>query len=291
MILPGGENQDGTGVQFETGTDGSHGDGLNGICWTGSQVAQFVEDADVWDGNLCQETGLVHHGDGLLGVVPLGGLTGQHDTVGSVENGVGDIGDFGTGRTRVVGHGLQHLGGTDDGLALDVALGDHHLLGDEDFRSRDLDSQVTASDHDGIGLFENLVEVVDTLLVFDLGDDLDLLALFAEDVADVLDVAPSSDKRGEHHVYIVLDTKLQIVDILLRERGEVDVGSGKVDALLGGDGSVVETFDAESLVVDDLEDLEGHDTIIDEDEFSNSDHLGDVLVIQITGRMLATVYT
>lgn len=34
-------------------------------------------------------------------VFALGSLTGQHDTVGSVENGVGDVGNLGTGGSRV----------------------------------------------------------------------------------------------------------------------------------------------------------------------------------------------
>ena len=38
----------------------------------------------------------------LEGVFTLGGLSGQHDTVGTVEDGVGDIGDLGSGRSGVV---------------------------------------------------------------------------------------------------------------------------------------------------------------------------------------------
>lgn len=38
----------------------------------------------------------------LDGVLALGGLAREHDTVGTVENGVGDIRDLGTGRSGVV---------------------------------------------------------------------------------------------------------------------------------------------------------------------------------------------
>ena len=38
-ILPGGQDQDGTGVQFQTGADGSHGDGFDRICGSGSEIA------------------------------------------------------------------------------------------------------------------------------------------------------------------------------------------------------------------------------------------------------------
>ena len=38
----------------------------------------------------------------LEGVFTLSGLSGQHDTVGTIEDGVGDIGDLGSGRSGVV---------------------------------------------------------------------------------------------------------------------------------------------------------------------------------------------
>jgi hypothetical protein len=38
----------------------------------------------------------------LEGVFTLGGLSGQHDTVGTVKDGVGDIGNLGSGRSGVV---------------------------------------------------------------------------------------------------------------------------------------------------------------------------------------------
>ncbi len=41
------------------------------------------------------------------------------------------------------------------GLPANVALGDHHLLGDEDLGRGDLDTQVTTGDHDTVGLAEN----------------------------------------------------------------------------------------------------------------------------------------
>lgn len=39
---------------------------------------------------------------GLDGVFTLGGLSGKHDTIGTVEDGVGDIRDLGSSRSGVV---------------------------------------------------------------------------------------------------------------------------------------------------------------------------------------------
>lgn len=112
--IPGGQNDNGAGVQLQAGTDGSHGNRLGGRGRAGAQVAQLVEDAEVGDGNLSQQAGLAHHLDSLARVATLGGLTRQHDTVGTVQDGVGNIGNLGTGRARVGGHALQHLSGADD---------------------------------------------------------------------------------------------------------------------------------------------------------------------------------
>jgi len=174
-----GQHHDGTGVQLQTGTDGGHGHGFAGLCGAGSQVAQLVEDLEVGDGDFGEQAGLMHHLDCLAGVVTLGGLTGQHDTVGTVEHGIGHVRHLGTGGAGVVCHGLQHLSGTNDWLALDIALGDHHLLSHEDLGGGNLDTEITTGDHDTVGSLEDLVKVVDTLLVLDLGNDLDLTALLA----------------------------------------------------------------------------------------------------------------
>lgn len=207
------------------------------------------------DGDLGQQAGLVHHLDGLTRVVTLGGLTRQHDTVGTVQDGVGNVGNLSTGRARVVRHGLEHLSGTDDGLALDVALGNHHLLGDEYLGGGDLDTKVTTGNHDTVGGLQDLVKVVDTLLVLNLGNDLNLLTLLAEDITDALDVAAAADEGGEDHVNIVLDTEPQVADILLGQSGEVYVGTGQVDTLAGGDVAVVQALDTQGLVIHHLEDL------------------------------------
>ena len=41
------------------------------------------------------------------------------------------------------------------------------------------------ADHDAVGGGEDLVELVEALLVLDLGDDLDVLALGAEDLVGI----------------------------------------------------------------------------------------------------------
>lgn len=50
------------------------------------------------------------------------------------------------------------LGGACDGLASSVAATDHHLLGEEDLFSGDLNTQVAAGNHDAIAGLHDLIE-------------------------------------------------------------------------------------------------------------------------------------
>ena len=256
---------------------------------TRSKVTQLVKDVEVRDGDLSKQTGLAHHTNSLARVGTLGGFTRQHDTVRTIEHGVGNIRHLSTGGTRVVCHGLQHLSGANDGLALDVTLGDHHLLSDEDLGGGDLDTQVTTGDHNTVGLVQDLVKVVDTLLVLNLGNDLDLLTLLAKDIADVTDVTTTTDERSKDHVDLVLNTKLQVADVLLGQSRKVDIGARQVDTLAGRDSTVVQTLATQGLLVYDFEDLEGKNTVIDIDQLAGGDHLGDVFIVKVPaeGSLLA----
>lgn len=238
-FIPGGQDYDGTGVEFKTGADGGHGNGFGSVARARAKVAQLIEYIEVRDGNLGLQASLVHHTNGLARVGALGGLTGQHDTIRSIEYGIGHVGHLGASRARVICHGLEHLGGTDDRLALDVTLGDHHLLGDEDLGSRNLDTEVTTGDHDTVRLLEDLIKVVDTLLVLNLGNDLDLFALFTQNFADMANVASAANERCEDHLDLVLSTEFEIANVLLRKGREVNVSARQVNALPGRDFAVI----------------------------------------------------
>ena len=69
-----------------------------------------------------------------------------------------------------------------------VAALDHALLREEDLLEVDLHAEVTARDHDAVGLADDVVVVVEALHVLNLGDDGDVLGGAAEHLADVLDV-------------------------------------------------------------------------------------------------------
>lgn len=102
VCLPGRQDDDGTSVLFKGSGNTGQRQRFRGLGRSRSELPQLIELGRVADGGFREECSLGHHADGLEGVVALGGFTGQHDTVGTVKNGVGDVGDFSSGRSRVI---------------------------------------------------------------------------------------------------------------------------------------------------------------------------------------------
>ena len=116
-----------------------------------------------------------HHADGFDGVIAGSGFGGEHDGVGAVEDGIGDVGSFGAGGARILGHGLQHLRGGDDGPAKVAGARDDVFLNDRNFFRIHFDAEVAAGDHHGIGHTQNLLQIFDGFRLFEFGDDVDFL--------------------------------------------------------------------------------------------------------------------
>lgn len=172
-------------------------------------------------------------------------------------------------------HGLQHLSGNNNGLSDNVALGNHHLLSKEDLAGRYFNTEVTAGDHDTISLLEDLVKVGNPLLVFNLDNDLDIGTIRTQDSTDLADVLALANEGSENHVNAVLDTKLKILLVLVRQSWEIDISLGKVDTLAGGDIASVESANVDICAIHG-EDEKGEDSIIDVDELARGSDLGKV---------------
>jgi hypothetical protein len=90
-----------------------------------------------------------------------------------------------------------------------------------------------------------------------------------------------SNETGEDHVNVVLDTESEVVLVLFAEGWEIDVCFGKVNALARGDLAGIQGTAFDVLDIDNFEDCEGEDAIIDVDDTTWGDHLGDVLVVNV----------
>jgi hypothetical protein len=74
---------------------------------------------------------------------------------------------------------------------------------------------------------------------------------------------------------------MKIILVFLREGGEVDISIGEVHTLLGGNLAVVAAPNTDGLLIDDLQDIKGKDTIINVNDTARLNDLCDVLVVDI----------
>lgn len=120
-VAAGGKDNNGAGLLLSSSGNSGDGEGLGGVGGGGSGSAELVEEWWVADSRLREHGGLSHHENyrtdqpqhrdkrsstltSVDGVRSLGGLTGKHDAVGTVEDSVGDIANLSTGRAGVVLH-------------------------------------------------------------------------------------------------------------------------------------------------------------------------------------------
>ena len=218
-----------------------------------------------------------HGGHGLQrlqGVLPGGGLPGEHDGAGAVIDGVGHVVHLRPGGTGMGAHALQHLGGGDDHLAGGVALADHHLLQDGDLLHIHLDPQVAPGHHDPPGDRQDLVQVLDPFGVLDLGDDLDVApAVLPQKVLDGKDVLGAADKGRGHKIEPLPDAEEQVGLVSLAEVRDGQGDPGDVDALVVGNLPAVFDGAVDIGILDALH-HQFHQAVVDEDTAAGGDIAG-----------------
>ena len=122
----------------------------------------------------------VHHLHGFQRIRARRGFGGEHQRVAAVEDGVGHVGSFGARGTRILRHGFEHLRRGDHREARFAGPGDDLFLHHGHFFRAHLHAQIAASHHHAVGHVENLVQIVNGLGLFQLGDDGHVLLLRAK---------------------------------------------------------------------------------------------------------------
>ena len=267
---------------------GDDGRSVDVLCGQAGSVCGSVADADL-AGGIGQAVvavvdlvlgALCNGGHGLEGlnrVCARSGLAGEHDSGSAVVDGVCHVGDLGAGGAGVDHHAVQHLGGSDDGLAEGEGAVDDALLDAGQLGEVDLDAQVTAGDHDGVGSGQDAVDVIDALAVLDLGDDADVGVVLVQQVADVVDVLCGAHEGSSDEVEALLDTEDDVIAVALAQVGHGQVDAGNIDALLGLDLAAVEHF-ADDVGVRDALDGQLDEAVVQHDGAALVDILGQVLV-------------
>ena len=212
------------------------GSGAGGVGRGGGDVHAVAAPQSQQSGIVC--VGFGFPGDGVHGLhrlhrVPARRrLAGEHDGAGAVVDGVGHVGDLGTGGPGVLDHGVQHLGGSNHRLPGGHALGDHILLDGGDLREVDLHAHVAPCHHNAVRRRQDLRQVVDALLILDLGDDADAGLAALQQLAELPHVGGGADKAGGDEVKALLHAEEDILTILLAHIGHGQGHAGDVDPLV-----------------------------------------------------------
>merc|ERR1711892_926084 len=152
------------------------------------------------------------------------------------------------------------------------------FLSKEDLLSWDLDAHIATGDHDTIRGNDNLVNLAHTLVILNLGNDLDVGTIITKRIANSHHISGLANERGKDHVDALLDTELQIALVVLGDGREIDLDAGQVDALLRAQLAAVLDL-ADDLLRVGLKHLQRNETIVDEDQIVFRNDLGQVLVV------------
>src|SRR5690606_8154046 len=218
-----------------------------------------------------------HREDRLDGVLADAGLAGEHDGVGALEDGVGDVGGLGAGGARRGDHRFEHLGGDDDGPGLLAAQFDGALLDHRHLFEGQFDAEVAAGDHDAVEGGDDLGEAFHRLRLLDLADEGDADALLFHDLVADVGVGGGADEGQGDEVDAEAQGPAEVLLVLLGEGGDADGDAGEVEALVVGDHAADGDDGLDAGAVDGGH-LEGDAAVVDEDGVAGADVAGEALV-------------
>src|SRR5699024_11429788 len=111
-----------------------------------------------------------------------------------------------------------------------ISPADDFLLNMGNLPGRNLHSQVASGHHDPVGLLDDPVDIVYAFLTLYLGDDINMIpAVCLKQLTDFFDSLCVSHKRSRDKIHALLDSKQNILHILLRDIGKADAGIRYVD--------------------------------------------------------------
>mmetsp|Transcript_15323 Transcript_15323/g.42854 ORF Transcript_15323/g.42854 Transcript_15323/m.42854 type:complete len:401 (-) Transcript_15323:658-1860(-) len=279
-VPAGGEDNDQRGALVDGTTNGGSADGLAGAgALSEHRCRRQVEQLVVVDEVVCLPARLAHGGDCLDGVLPLGSLPAQHQTVCAIQHGVRDIRHLGARWAGVDDHALQHLSGTHHRLPSSIARSNDFLLGCHHLVCWDLNPEVAASHHDAVTGFQDLKKVVAAFLVLNLADDLDpRITGHLKEAFHSMDMLCLADKAGKDEVRPNLGCQLDVLDVLLAHGRKVQNSPWQVHTLPFTDGPVVvrNALEAAFCLGGDLKPQQ---PIVDVYHGPHTHHLGNVGVV------------
>ena len=162
---------------------------------------------------------VVHGDERVERVLAHGALRVEQEPVSSIDHRSMDIRDFSSQRERVENHGVEELRGEDHGLRLVVAELDDVLLDPANLLNWQDGAQLTSGNQNCIAVIENLVDVVDGVLVLQLGHEA-YVRIDAE-LAQLVSFLLHHFLQLDELVVTIVDRVDHIVDIILQDEANI----------------------------------------------------------------------
>jgi hypothetical protein len=222
----------------------------------------------------------------LHGVVAGRRFGRQHDRIGAVEDGVGDVRNFGAGGRRRVDHRFHHLRCRDRQLVRSRARRIMRFCKRRHRRVTDFDREVAARDHQAVGGVENLFERGDGFDPLDLGDGQRMTAAGDHQLARHVHVGRALGEGDGKIVGADLRRRLDVVHVLGRQRWRREAAALAVDALVVRKRAAVQD-DGVDFLVDDLANFEYDASVVEQQNVAGADVLGQLLVVETDALLIA----
>ncbi len=114
---------------------------------------------------------------------------------------------------------------------------------------------VAASDHYAVGNGQNLIQIVDGLRLFQLGDDRRVAARSGDDLFNRPDIGGRANKGDGNHVHAYCEPEGEVFLVLGGERWHAEHRAGQIDALMLAEQSAIHHL-AQHIIPLDLQHLE-----------------------------------
>ena len=198
-------------------------------------------------------------------------FTGKHDRTCSLIDGIGNVCSLCTCRTWILDHGIQHLSCCDDLFAGTVYFGNNIFLNNRNIFKRDLNTHITTGNHDTVCGFDDTVDVVNTLLILDLCDDLNVVAaIFFEDIADLFDIGCCSGEGSSDEIISFFDAEKDIVMVFRADKWHIYLYARKVYTFFVAEDTTIYNG-TDNVMTFDLFDFKSDQTIIDQNAVARFD--------------------
>ncbi len=169
-----------------------------------------------------------------------GGFGTEHDRIGAIDHGIGDIEHFGPGRDRGFDHGLQHLRGGDHHPTAGQGFVDDLFLQAGQFGITDFHAQISTGHHHHIAGIDDVTEVGDGLGALDLGHQIGVAAGGPGQSAGLLDIVGRAAERYRDEIHLQFRRQLDIGAVLGGQCPQRKTATEPVQTLAIGQDTVVE---------------------------------------------------